>query len=60
MQLKQDVFSHVKELYCTVERGYQDGLVWQYLDNVFENLTTALNMTTCMRIIGNNLIDVAL
>lgn len=48
MQLKQDVFSHVKELYCTVERGYQDGLVCQYLDNVFENLTTALNMTTYM------------
>lgn len=50
-------FSHVKELYCTVERAYQDGLVCQYLDNVFENLTADLNMTTCVYIIGNDFID---
>lgn len=49
-------FSHVKELCCTVERAYQGSLVCQYLDNVFENLTTDLNMTTRVYIIGNDFI----
>lgn len=56
MQQQQDFFSHVKEFYCTVERAYQNSLVCRYLDKVFENLTTDLNMTTCMYIIGNDFI----
>lgn len=55
--MKTRCFCHVKKLCCTVERAYQDSLVCQYLGNVFENLTTGLNVTICMYIMGNDFID---
>lgn len=57
MQQNQDISSPVKKLYCTVERAYQDSLVCQYLDNVFENLTPDLNMTIWMYVVVNEIIS---
>lgn len=48
---------HVKEFYCTLESAYQSGLDCSHLNKVFGNLTTDLNMTTCVYSIGNDFID---